>query len=546
MNTVNSHTVSTPLISGSVTVLRRTLVSSALFLCAALLAACGGGGGGGGGGVAALAPAATPIPPSSQFQGALLSTATAGGALTGDWNAATCTDSRQKNWVRSFLNEKYLFYRDAPLTSIDPNTYSGAVESLFDAYTINGVPAKDRFSFVLTQAEADGTFVSGTPTDAGFVLRRDNNNGGIIRIAYVDPGSSAAAAGFMRGQVLATVDGASTAFSITQAQFDKLFNSPTGTTSVVGVQDSINAPIHNLTATTAAYSSSPLLTSFITPATSITPATGYIAFSSFATPIGEVQLADTFKTFANAGVTSLIVDLRYNGGGYIDIASQMGYMVAGQARTSNRAFETLIYNDKRTAENGSIPFTNIITNFFGNDARANEPLAALNLNTIYVLATGSTCSASEAFVSGLRGVNVQVVIIGSGNTCGKPYGFSQVNNCTLAYFALEFQGQNDQGAVVPVSGLAPTCQLSDDFDHQLGDPNERMLSGAFFHRFVHSCPAVSVAPTAPLFTQASQAADSSTFSGLLNAGGARRSLLNTEMEFAIRPGQTNKLYRSRP
>src|SRR5260221_13859430 len=87
MNTVNSHTVSTPLISGSVTVLRRTLVSSALFLCAALLAACGGGGGGGGGGGSAPPPAAPPLPPLPQFPGALLRTPTARRALTRGWHA---------------------------------------------------------------------------------------------------------------------------------------------------------------------------------------------------------------------------------------------------------------------------------------------------------------------------------------------------------------------------------------------------------------------------------------------------------------------------
>ena len=361
-------------VSGSRLRAHRLAPISGLLICAALLAACGGGGGGGGGGGS--------IPPSSQFNGTLINPLPGAGALVSDWSASTCTDLRQKNWVRSFLNENYLFYRDAPLATIDPGTYAGTVPALFDAYTVNGVPSKDRFSFVLTQADADRTFVSGSSTDAGFVLKRDNNNGGIIRIAYVDPGSNAAAAGFMRGQVLATVDGASTSFSITQAQFDKLFNSSPGTTSNIGVQDSIGAPIHNLTATTAVYSSSPLLVSSVFPATSTAPITGYLAFSSFATPIGEVQLADAFKGFATAGVTSLVVDLRYNGGGYIDIAAELGYMVAGQIATTNKIFESLVYNDKRTADNGSIPFNRTITSFFGNDARAGEALTALNLGTV--------------------------------------------------------------------------------------------------------------------------------------------------------------------
>ncbi len=503
--------------------------------------------GGGGSNPPVPPPVAVVIPPSSQFQGQLINTTGTAGALATDWNAATCTDNRQKNWVRSFLNEKYLFYREAPLTTIDPNSYSGTVQNLFSAYTTNGVPNnKDRFSFVITQQEADGIFGAGVPTDVGFEIRRDNsgNNGGIIRIAYVDPGSNAAAAGFRRGQVIARVNGLTTAFRRTQGQvslLNNMFGSPDGPTFKVGVQDSIGSPVHFLTATATAYSSSPLITSFISPASGASPTTGYLAFGSFATPIGEVQLADTFKSFATAGVTSLVVDLRYNGGGYIDIASQMGYMVAGQIRTSNRPFETLIYNDKRSTENGSIPFTNIITNFFGNDARANEPLTALNLSTVYVLTTGSTCSASEAFISGLRGVGVQVVTIG-GTTCGKPYGFSQHDNCTLSYFALEFQGQNAQGFVVPTTGLTQTCTVSDDFDHALGDPNERMLSGAFAYQATNSCPAISFSPQPTLATQLS----SPSAGGAPISGALRRGLQNADIGLSVRPTQSNKLYRNRP
>ena len=515
--------------------LNSSVLLAGLALCTALLAACGGGGGGGSTAFAP-GPVVSAIPPSTQFKGTLVNLAPGAGALASDWSAATCTDNRQKNWVRSFLNENYLFYREAPLISIDPNTYTGTVANLFAAYTTGGVPAKDTFSFVLTQADADATFQSGTSSNVGFTLRRDNNNGGIIRIAYVDPAGPGAAAGFARGMVLASVDGTNTAFSIPQALFDKLFNSAPGTSSVVGVQDTINGPVRNITVASANYSSSPLLIERIFPGTNITPTAGYLAYTSFATPIGEVQLADAFRRFAAAGVTNLIVDLRYNGGGYIDIASELGYMAAGPGSTNGRIFETLVYNDKRTADNGSIGFTNAITNFFGNTARAGEPFASLNLSTVYVLTTGSTCSASEAFISGLRGIGVEVVMIG-GTTCGKPYGFSQANNCTLSYFGLEFEGRNNRGEVVPVTGLAPTCGATDDFDHALGDPNERMLSFAFFHQFTHVCPAFQVtSPGSPALS-----ADSATGSPLFLRN---PNALNPDMEFMTRPADSIKLRRS--
>ena len=489
----------------------RAAAWSYLGACIFALAACGGGGSStGAGGIA----------PAAQFAGVLVNTAPGAGAVTSDWDQTTCTDARQKNWVRSWLNENYLFYREAPLTSIDPATYTNTVSNLFLDYTVRGVPSKDRFSFVQTQAEADAVFQSGTATSVGFTLRRDASQGGIIRIAYVDPNGPAAAAGFVRGMVLATVDGVDTSLSLPTALSDKLFNSAAGTSSVVGVQDTPGGPVRTLTVATATFATSPLIVDRVLPNTT----TAYLAYNSFSTPIGEVQLADAFKRYAAAGVTDLIVDLRYNGGGFIDIAAQLGYMVAGQARTSGKVFETFVFNDKRSAENMSIQFVNAITRLFGNSARAGEPLSALNLPRVSVIATGSTCSASESFISALRGIDVDVALIG-GATCGKPYGFTQANNCTLAFFGIEFEGRNNKGEVTPVSGIPPTCAATDDLDHALGDPAERMLATAIAYRVAASCPALTMVAAA------------------MNPAARNPDALNADMEF-VGPLETVKLYRT--
>lgn len=504
-------------------------------ICTLLLAGCGGGGGGSNGSSGSSATAVG-IQPSAQFAGMLVNAAPGAGTLISDWSATTCADSRQKNWVRSWLNESYLFYRDAPLTSIDPNAYTDTVDKLFLDYTVRGVPSKDRFSFVLTQAEADAVFQSGTATSVGFALRRDTNNGGVIRIAYVDPNGPAASAGFARGMVLATVDGRATSSPLPAALFDKLFNSAAGTSSEIGVQDTLGGPVRTLTVASATFDTSPLIVDRVLPATT----TAYLAYNSFATPVGELQLADAFKRFAAAGVTDLVVDLRYNGGGFIDIAAQLGYMVAGQGQSSGKVFETLVFNDKRSAENMSIGFVSAITNFFGNSARAGEPLSALNLRRVSVLTTGSTCSASEAFINALRGIDIDVVLVG-GTTCGKPYGFTQDNNCTLAFFGIEFEGRNNQGAVTPVTGIPATCAETDDFDHPLGDPAERMLATALGYRLTGSCPAPTmVAASDALSPLAGSAQTIASMSAPAPSGNA----LNADMEFMIRPLETVKLYRA--
>ena len=466
----------------------------------------------------------------------LLNAAPGAGALISDWSEASCTDNRQKNWVRSRLNENYLFYRDAPLASIDPNTYSDSVSNLFLDYTVHGVPSKDRFSFVLTQAEADAVFQSGTATNVGFTLRRDANNGGIIRIAYVDPNGPAAAAGFARGMVLATIDGVATSFSIPAALSDKLFNSAAGTSSEVGVQDTLGGPVRTLTVASATFGTSPLIVDRVLSATT----TGYLAYNSFATPVGELQLADAFKRFAAAGVTDLVVDLRYNGGGFLDIAAQLGYMVAGEVQSSGKVFETLAFNDKRSAENLNIGFVSTVTSFFGNSARAGEPLSALNLRRVSVLTTGSTCSASESFISALRGIDIDVVLVG-GTTCGKPYGFTQANNCTLAFFGIEFEGRNDKGVVTPITGIPTTCAATDDLDHALGDPAERMLATAISYQLAGRCPAPTMLAASD---RLSLPAGSAHTAATTNASPQNSNALNADMEFMTGPLETVKLYRT--
>jgi hypothetical protein len=125
-------------------------------------------------------------------------------------------------------------------------------------------------------------------------------------------------------------------------------------------------------------------------------------------------------------------------------------------------------------------------------------LPALNLNRLYVLASPGTCSASEAIVNGLRGIGVQVILVG-GTTCGKPFGFTARDNCGLSYFPIEFQGVNDMGFGDYTDGFAPatTCDVADDFTRALGDSSEGMLAAALNHRVTGNCAVSASGREAP-------------------------------------------------
>jgi hypothetical protein len=163
-------------------------------------------------------------------------------------------------------------------------------------------------------------------------------------------------------------------------------------------------------------------------------------------------------------------------------------------------FEQLSYNSKRSAENSRTPFYAESCLLSGAKCTDERPLPSLNLGRVFVLTQSGTCSASEAIINGLRGVDVEVIQIG-GTTCGKPYGFTAKDNCGISYFPIEFVGVNAKGfgdyadGFTPGGGSGPRqlpgCAVADDFERALGDPAEAMLAAALAYRANGQCPANS-------------------------------------------------------
>ena len=126
---------------------------------------------------------------------------------------------------------------------------------------------------------------------------------------------------------------------------------------------------------------------------------------------------------------------------------------------------------------------------------------------MFVLTGSGTCSASESIINGLRGVGLQVYQFGS-TTCGKPYGFYPTDNCATTYFTIQFRGVNALGFGDYSDGfspqntrgiqgeLLPGCSVADDYDNDLGDPDEGRLAAALAYRTTPDlCPAASGRPS---------------------------------------------------
>ena len=474
-----------------------------LFATAALLASCGGGGPNTGVSPFPEPPAPPPPPAPATAQACAPSN-----PYRGDASEAITTGSLaiEKSWLKTYMSAAYLWYDQMPTVDASLAVYSdttdvyGSIDNYFQALKTPARTAsgkrRDQFSFTYPTKAWQELSMSGV--DAGYGIEwaiASSTPPRGIRVAWVEPGSPAARAGVLRGDTLVTVDGTS-ADAADQAGVDALN---------AGLFPSAAAQDHRFVWRRAGSDISTTLTSakvtkHPVPLTKVLAQDGrkigYLVFNDHIAP-AESALITAINTLKTAAVDELVLDLRYNGGGFLFIASELAYMVAGPARTAGQVFEQLRYNAKRSADTNSAdartPFYDTSCILDGNfQCTRQEPLPTLGLSRVVVLTGPGTCSASEAIVNGLRGVGVEVVLVGD-TTCGKPYGFTGRDNCGITYFPIEFMGVNAQGFGDYADGFAPTCGAADDLEHALGDTAEGQLAAALSRLSTGQCPSASAA-----------------------------------------------------
>ncbi len=141
---------------------------------------------------------------------------------------------------------------------------------------------------------------------------------------------------------------------------------------------------------------------------------GCVSYLSFDAAWDD-ELMELMAEFKVAGVTDLILDMRLNGGGYINTANKLSSAIGGEA-TSDKVFVNYRFNDTRMA---SLSDIYKVSNFMSNWSEYH-----LDLDNIICLVKAGTASASELVINSLRGIGVEVVLIGK-QTEGKNVGSEQ-------------------------------------------------------------------------------------------------------------------------
>ncbi len=267
-----------------------------------------------------------------------------------------CSPVLEKALVLQRVNDWYLHQELLP-SGLDPGAYASAAELLDAATAAARAQGLDRgWSYLLPTAQAEAYFQRGESAGFGFgLLVRGAAPAQRLFVSQAFPGSPAAGAGFTRGdEILAAGPSPGTLTPVAAAANDGtlgalvMAKAGTATTfSVLPLGGSV--PLLRTMTPAASFDLDPVPLHRVYP-----DGTGYVALRTFISP-AEPLLRQAFATLREAGVRRVVVDVRYNGGGYISTAQLLASLLA-RDRTGEEMFEQR-FNARHGASNSFTPFT---------------------------------------------------------------------------------------------------------------------------------------------------------------------------------------------
>ncbi len=403
--------------------------------------------------------------------------------------SGTCSALSQTTFVRDTLDELYFWYRNLP--DVDPARVA-TPEAFLDAVQFR--PLDRTFSYVTSRAANDAFFSDSQFIGLGVTT---SQAGGELRVLQVFDGSPAAEAGLDRGTRIDTVNGVPAAELIVAGTLDAALGPAQDGLAVTLGFDTRGGERRTATLRkrTVAIPTVSLTRVFEVDGRRV----GYLFFRNFVRP--SVQALDTaFDALAAARVDELVLDLRYNGGGLVDVAVHLASLVAGEEHV-DAVFAESRHNDRNRRLDETLRFT--------------APAGALALSRLVVITTRASASASELVINGLRPF-MPVVVVGD-RTYGKPVGQYLLPFCDKVLAPVSFAMINAAGDGDYFDGLPVTCAAADDITHDLGDPAEASLREALRYVASGECSPAPVAAARRLANEAGRAPAAVGWLSLVNA-----------------------------
>jgi carboxyl-terminal processing protease len=383
-------------------------------------------------------------------------------------SADTCTVDADKAWLRNYMDDWYLWAGSSPDPA--PDGFA-STQDYFKArlFTGNATVPADRWSHVVEDpATVNRIFDDGHTLGYGlFVNSQFLGYSAFVdsrletklplKARFIEAQSPAAAAGLKRGDTIISINDKTSADIIADNDFSAMIAAREGDAVKVVVDNGPGPVTYNLVARNYAITPLPVTTVL---STAKGTKVGYLLLSLFITQ-AEAPLTQALDSIRKQGASELIVDLRYNTGGFGDTATVLASLIAGVGH-AGQAFLKFNYNAKHQSLNGT---------------QTLSPLQAPAFTRVLVLTGPRTCSASELIVNGLKPF-ADVVTLG-GATCGKPYGFVDTPaHCGAVYQIVNLEVVNSLGQGQYYNGIPATCPVQDDFSGELGTPSDKLTAAA--------------------------------------------------------------------
>lgn len=343
---------------------------------------------------------------------------------------------------------------------------------------------EDKWSFITDDIQGLEASFNGVETSFGYSLAfgRFSNTGNLFAIIeYVYPNSPASNAGLKRGDIIVKLNGG----DITDNNYRELFDGSSLTITMGVLNNGSIATGNTIPITSQILNLDPVLITNVIEEGG--HKIGYLFYAQFISNYNS-SLDAAFQDFKNQGITDMVLDIRYNPGGYMSAAQHLCSSLAPTAVVNAEdVLVTMQWNDFYQNYWASHPEFDyqIHLNF-----KSTNPVK-LDLNKIYILTGSGSASASELTITGLDPY-MDVVLIGD-TTYGKYTGsitlkpediyqdstyYADFDNWGIQPIVLRYANAN--GVTDFKNGFAPDFYVYDNlFDgFPLGDPTEPLLAKA--------------------------------------------------------------------
>ncbi len=333
-----------------------------------------------------------------------------------------------------------------------------------------------------------------------------SNNSFTIHMKYISPSSPAEKAGLSRGEIINKINDKLIGQNF-NAEVDFINNAINASTIKLNGKKKDGTDFE-VTLNTANYTSSPIYKDSVY--TIGTKKIGYFAYARFSDEINSIPKLNTiFSNFVGKGVTDLVIDLRYNGGGYVSTAQHLVNLIAPSRVNGSTMFYEYFNSTMQNglanilkfqpARDGSdnIIYDNgkMVTLFdynYGVAANTYTIEKAGNLNNIekvVFIISGSTASASELVINSLKPY-ITVKTVGT-TSYGKPVGFFpiRIDKYDVYYSMFSTRNSADEGEYF--AGFTPNAVVKDDVTKDFGDKTENNLAAALAYLTTGAFPSPS-------------------------------------------------------